>query len=240
MSYNTMKFAWPVAQPCRGHDVSDQVATITLARPEAANSLSLEMSEELHAVATHCDSNPNIRAVILTAEGKMFCAGGDVVDLHLAALPRDAAVARFTRMDAPLIVAVNGTAAGAGMSLSLIGDIVFAAQSAKFTMAYSKIGFSPDGSSTFFLPRLVGMRKAKELALLNPVLSADEACDLGLVTEVVADVARALGSRRRRRTYGQGAGLRGEARQGSDEGAWRNQASVRGFAEYDARDADGI
>ncbi|MGR9091604.1 MAG: enoyl-CoA hydratase/isomerase family protein, partial [Gammaproteobacteria bacterium] len=98
MSYNTMKF-----------DVSDQVATITLARPEAANSLSLEMSEELHAVATHCDSNPNIRAVILTAEGKMFCAGGDVVGFHgegerMAEHMRGmtttlhAAVARFTRM----------------------------------------------------------------------------------------------------------------------------------------------
>lgn len=187
MSYNTMKF-----------DVSDHVATITLSRPEAANSLSLEMAEELHAAATHCDSNPDIRAVILTAEGKMFCAGGDVVGFHgegerMSEHMRGmtttlhAAVARFTRMDAPLIVAVNGTAAGAGMSLSLIGDIVYAAQSAKFTMAYSKIGFSPDGSSTFFLPRLVGMRKAKELALLNPVLSAEEARDLGLVTDVVAD-----------------------------------------------------
>jgi len=187
MSYNTLKF-----------DVTDQVATITFARPEAANSLSLEMSEELHAVATHCASNADIRAVLLTGEGKMFCAGGDVIGFHgqgdgMSEHMRGmtttlhAAVSRFMRMDAPLIVAVNGTAAGAGMSLSLIGDIVFAAESAKFTMAYSKIGFSPDGSSTFFLPRLVGMRKAKELALLNPVLSAAQACDLGLVTEVVAD-----------------------------------------------------
>jgi 2-(1,2-epoxy-1,2-dihydrophenyl)acetyl-CoA isomerase len=73
------------------------------------------------------------------------------------------------------------------MSLALTGDIVFAAESAKFTMAYSKIGFSPDGSSTYFLPRLVGVRKAKELTLLNPVLSANEACEMGLITEVVAD-----------------------------------------------------
>lgn len=92
-------------------------------------------------------------------------------------------------MDAPLIIAVNGVAAGAGMSIALTGDIVFAAESAKFTMAYSKIGFSPDGSSTYFLPRLVGIRKAKELALLNPLLSAEEARELGLVTEVVADDA---------------------------------------------------
>lgn len=187
MAYNTLKF-----------EVAEQVATITISRPEAANSLSLEMSEELHEVANHCASNADIRAVILTGEGKMFCSGGDVVGFnaqgekmaeHMRYMTSSlhAAVARFYRMDAPLIVAVNGTAAGAGMSLSIIGDIVYAAESAKFTMAYSKIGFSPDGSSTYFLPRLVGVRKAKELALLNPVLSATEARDMGLITEVVAD-----------------------------------------------------
>ncbi len=187
MTYNTLKFA-----------VADQIATITIARPEAANSLSFEMSEELHAVATHCASKADIRAVLLTGEGKMFCSGGDVVGFnaegekmseHMRAMTTylHAAIARFYRMDAPLVIAVNGTAAGAGMSIALTGDIVFAAESAKFTMAYSKIGFSPDGSSTYFLPRLVGLRKAKELTLLNPVLSAAEACELGLVTEVVAD-----------------------------------------------------
>ncbi len=189
MPYETLKF-----------DVADQVATITLSRPDAANSLNLKMAEELHAVATHCDSNADIRAAILTAEGKMFCAGGDVVGFnekgdgmaeHMRGMTTTmhAAVARFHRMDAPLIVAVNGVAAGAGMSIAITGDIVFAAASAKFTMAYSKIGFSPDGSSTYFLPRLVGIRKAKELALLNPILSAEEACAMGLVTEVVSDDA---------------------------------------------------
>ena len=189
MSYETMRF-----------NVADQIATITLSRPDAANSLNSKMAEELHEVATHCASNPDIRAVILTAEGKMFCAGGDVIGFHgqgeqmsehMRGLTTTlhAAVARFYRMDAPLVNAINGVAAGAGMSLAIIGDIVFATESAKFTMAYSKIGFSPDGSSAFFLPRLVGVRKAKELALLNTVLSAKEACDLGLITEVVADDA---------------------------------------------------
>lgn len=189
MSYETMKF-----------EVVNQIATITLSRPDAANSLNIQMGDELHQVATHCASNDDIRAVILTGEGKMFCAGGDVVGFHaqgegmaehMRALTTmlHAAISRFYRMDAPLIIAVNGVAAGAGMSIALIGDIVFAAESAKFTMAYSKIGFSPDGSSTYFLPRLVGIRKAKELALLNPVLTAKEACELGLVTEVVADDA---------------------------------------------------
>ena len=128
----------------------------------------------------------------------MFCAGGDVTTFAQAGdnvneLVRNitsflhAAIARFQRMNAPLVIAVNGTAAGAGMSMMLTGDIVVAAASAKFTMAYTGIGMSPDGSSTFFLPRIVGTLKAKEMMLLNPRYSADEAKALGLVTEVVAD-----------------------------------------------------
>ena len=99
------------------------------------------------------------------------------------------AISRFARMNAPLITAINGTAAGAGLSMALTGDIILAAASAKFTMAYTKIGVSPDGSSTFFLPRLVGIAKAKEMILLNPVYSAEEAKTHGLVTEVLADDA---------------------------------------------------
>ena len=143
-------------------------------------------------------ANADIRAVILTATGKMFCAGGDVTTFAQAGdnvneLVRNitsflhAAIARFQRMNAPLVIAVNGTFAGAGMSMMLTGDIVVAAASAKFTMAYTGIGMSPDGSSTFFLPRIVGTLKAKEMMLLNPRYSADEAKALGLVTEVVAD-----------------------------------------------------
>ena len=126
----------------------------------------------------------------------MFCAGGDVIGFHgqgdnmenhMRALTTTlhAAISRFYSMDAPLIIAVNGTAAGAGMSLSLTGDYVMAADNAKFTMAYTRIGVSPDGSGTYFLPRLVGIRKAKELIFRNPVLSAEEALDLGIVNEVV-------------------------------------------------------
>jgi 2-(1,2-epoxy-1,2-dihydrophenyl)acetyl-CoA isomerase len=90
-------------------------------------------------------------------------------------------------MDAPLVVAVNGIAAGAGMSIAISGDFVLAAESAQFTMAYTRIGLSPDGSSTFFLPRLVGALKAKELMIRNPLLSAVEALELGLVSQVVSD-----------------------------------------------------
>ena len=180
-------------------DLKDHIATITLNRPDAANALNLTMSQDLLTVASRCDS-ADVRAVILTAQGKMFCAGGDVLSFAAAGagvteLMRNmtaflhSAISRFARMNAPLITAINGTAAGAGLSMALTGDIILAAASAKFTMAYTKIGVSPDGSSTFFLPRLVGIAKAKEMILLNPVYSAEEAKTHGLVTEVLADDA---------------------------------------------------
>jgi len=196
MDYETIKYAREGA-----------VVTLTLHRPDAANSLNLQMGNDLLAAANHCASDPSVRAVILTAEGRMFCAGGDVGGFAKAENPGEllraittalhAAIQRFQRMDAPLIVAVNGMAAGAGMSIAASGDFVLAADSAKFTMAYTGIGLSPDGSSTFFLPRLLGPLKAKELMLRNPVLSAAEAHELGLVSQVVAnaelmDAARKL------------------------------------------------
>ncbi len=178
--------------------VANGVATITLDRPDAANALDLRMSEELLYVASHCDSNCDIRAVILTGRGRMFCAGGDVMSFAAAGdgvseMMRNmtaflhSAVARFLRMNAPLITAVNGAAAGAGLSMALMGDIILAASSAKFTMAYTKIGVTPDGSSTYMLPRLVGIARAKEMILLNPTYSADEALAQGLVTAVEPD-----------------------------------------------------
>ena len=186
MNYQALKF-----------EVSDQIATVTLHRPDAANSLNKQMGDELLMVANHCASNAGIRAVILTAEGKMFCAGGDVAAFADSENPGEllrgitsglhAAIQRFQRMDAPLVIAVNGVAAGAGMSIAISGDVVLAGESAQFTMAYTRIGLSPDGSSTFFLPRLVGVLKAKELMMSNPVLSAAEALELGLVTQVVSD-----------------------------------------------------
>ncbi|MGR8949922.1 MAG: enoyl-CoA hydratase/isomerase family protein [Gammaproteobacteria bacterium] len=185
MAYQTLNF-----------EIKNHIATITLNRPDAANSLNITMGDELHEVATRCASGSDIRAVILTGAGKMFCAGGDVIGFHgegdnmenhMRALTTTlhAAISRFHRMDAPLIIAVNGTAAGAGMSISLTGDYVIAADSAKFTMAYTRIGVSPDGSGTYFLPRLVGVRKAKELIFRNPLLSAEDALELGIVNEVV-------------------------------------------------------
>lgn len=181
-------------------EVDNHVATITMNRPEAANGLNLDLAHDLLLAAIECDENPDIRAVILTGSGKMFCAGGDLKAFasDLNQMPAfikqvtaylHSAIARFTRMDAPLVVAVNGVAAGAGFSTALIGDIVLAAESASFTMAYTAAGLAPDGSSTYFMPRLIGLRKTQELMLTNRRLSAAEAQEMGLITRVVADDA---------------------------------------------------
>ena len=172
------------------------VATITLSRPDAANGLNAQMASELKRVAQECDSRDDIRVVILTAAGRFFCAGGDIkemsshgdaVALRIKSLADDLhmAISTFSRMPKPLIIAVNGTAAGAGFSLAVSGDLVMASENAKFTMAYTKAGLSPDGSSSYFLPRLIGLRRTQDLMFTNRVLSAQEAYEWGLVTRVL-------------------------------------------------------
>jgi 2-(1,2-epoxy-1,2-dihydrophenyl)acetyl-CoA isomerase len=176
----------------------DHVATITLNRPDAYNALDLELGRELFHASLEVDEDPDVRCVVITGAGKAFCAGGDVKGF-VDNLPRigilvkelttylHGAVSRLTRSPKPVIMAVNGVAAGGGLSFALSGDLVVAAESARFTMAYSKIAATPDGSSSYFLPRLVGLRRALELYLTNRVLSAREALDWGLITRVVPD-----------------------------------------------------
>ena len=173
------------------------VAVVTLDRPKAANALSPAMAAELAAVAVACDADRGVRAVVLTGAGeRQFCGGGDLRSFAAAgdgarALVLDmtknlhSAVARLARLDAPVIVALNGTAGGGGMSLALAGDLMFAAEHAKLTMAYTRAGLSPDGSSTYFLARAVGLRRAAELTLLNRTLTAREALEWGLVNRVL-------------------------------------------------------
>jgi len=179
-------------------DIQNQVAVLTLNRPESANAMNLKMSHELMTASIVCDENPAVRAVVITGAGKMFCAGGDLAEfashgdelthkLKEMTVYLHGAISRFARMDAPVICAVNGTAAGAGMSLAMSGDLVLAAESAKFTMAYTAAGLSPDGSSTYFLPKLIGVRKTKELMLTNRRLTAEEAEQWGLVNQVVSN-----------------------------------------------------
>ncbi len=190
--FETLKFAQ-----------SGAVTTIVLDRPEAANGLNDTLCRELAEAAALCDTDAT-KVVTLTGAGKFFCAGGD---LKAVAAASDAggyikgiaddlhrAMSTFARMDAVLITAVNGVAAGAGFPLGVSGDLVLAAESASFTMAYTKVGLSPDGGSSHLLPRLVGLRRAQELMITNRVLSAAEAHEWGLVTTVVpaADLATKL------------------------------------------------
>jgi 2-(1,2-epoxy-1,2-dihydrophenyl)acetyl-CoA isomerase len=179
--------------------VSEHVAYITLNRPAAANAVSLELAQELEEVACECDESESVRAVLLTGAGRIFCAGGDKsfaaqepthVPAHLRRVNRflHSAILCFARMRAPVVVAVNGPAAGYGMSLACAGDIVIANESARFTMDYSRVGLTPGASSTYFLPRTIGLRRTMELALTNRTLTAREAEAIGLVTRVVPDV----------------------------------------------------
>jgi 2-(1,2-epoxy-1,2-dihydrophenyl)acetyl-CoA isomerase len=172
------------------------VTRITLNRPQAANGMNDAMTRELAVAAARCDRDAT-KVVILTGAGRFFCAGGDLKSIaaeqdrgaYVKGIADDLhrAISTFARMDAVLIVAVNGTAAGAGFSLAVTGDLVLAGSSATFTMAYTKAGLSPDGSASFYLPRLVGVRRAQELMLTNRTLSAQEAAQWGVITDVVED-----------------------------------------------------
>jgi 2-(1,2-epoxy-1,2-dihydrophenyl)acetyl-CoA isomerase len=179
-------------------ETREQVATITLNRPEAYNALDLGLGRELFHAVLEVDEDPAVRCVVITGAGKAFCAGGNVKDFadnlpRIGILVKElttylhGAVSRLARTAKPVIMAVNGVAAGGGFSFALAGDVVVAAESARFTMAYSKIAATPDGSSSYFLPRLIGLRRTLELYLTNRVLSAREALEWGLVTRVVPD-----------------------------------------------------
>ncbi|MEP1230539.1 MAG: enoyl-CoA hydratase/isomerase family protein [Litorimonas sp.] len=178
--------------------IVDRVAVISLNRPKAANGINKSLASELTYVAKQCDNDSTVKAILLTGNGRFFSAGGDIKEMasygadlgaKIKELADDVhtAVSTFSRTKAPLVVAVNGMAAGAGFSLSITGDIVLASDKASFMMAYTKSGLSPDGSASYFLPRLIGLRRAQDLMLTNKILSAEQALEWGLITEVVED-----------------------------------------------------
>jgi len=192
-------------------EVADGVATITLNRPDAGNVLDMDMGRALMDAALRCEADRGVRAVVLTGAGKNFCFGGDVrgmaekgeaVGAYLNELTTyiHAAISSFTRMRAPVVAAVNGTAAGGAVGLACMADLAIAGRSSKFTLAYTGIGMAPDCGTSFLLPRVVGRRRALELFLTNRVLGADEALAWGLVNQVVEDAevvpqAQALAAR---------------------------------------------
>src|ERR687891_1172611 len=181
-------------------EVDGPVGTLTLNRPDALNAMSPELIGELTIAAAWLADRAPIRALIVTGAGRAFCAGGDVnwfkrgVDDPDVDLPSDVrrgaevlhqAIVDFRRLPYPMIAAINGPAAGAGMSLALSCDIRIASDAAFLAIAYGRIGASPDGGMTYFLPRVVGPAKALELALNDPNPDANSALEAGLVSEVV-------------------------------------------------------
>lgn len=182
--------------------VADGIARIALDRPDVGNAIDLPMARALLAAAIRCEADASVRCVVLTGNGRLFCAGGDVGLMQSAGdqLPAvlseliatlHMAVTRLARMPKPLVTLVNGPAAGAGLSLALLGDIVLSARSAHFTPAYGAIGLTADGGLSWLLPRLIGLRRAQEMILTNRRVKADEAETIGLVTRVVDDEALA-------------------------------------------------
>ena len=181
-------------------EIDGQVGTLTLNRPDALNAMSPELIGELMTAAAWLADRAPIRALIITGAGRAFCSGGDVnwfkhgVSTEGVDLPSEVrrgaealhnAIVDIRRIPYPVIAAVNGPAAGAGMSLALSADIRIASEDAFLAIAYGRIGASPDGGMTYFLPRVVGPAKALELALNDPNLDAKAALEAGLVTEVV-------------------------------------------------------
>ena len=180
-------------------EIDGEIGTLTLDRPDAFNAMSPEMIGEMTVAFAWLADQAPLRALILTGAGNAFCAGGDVtwfrkgVESDEIDLPSDVrrgaevlhqAIIDLRRIPYPVIAAVNGPAAGAGFSLALACDIRVAAGTAFFAPAYGRIGASPDGGMTYFLPRVVGPSKALELLLEDPNLGAEDAQAMGLVSEV--------------------------------------------------------
>lgn len=180
------------------YDVRDGVAHVRLNRAAGANALNPGLSRDLREVMLAIQFDDGVKAVSVTAEGKVFCAGGDLKEFHEAGdgLPHLAsdmlvdfhgAIYKMNRTPKPFVAGVNGAAGGAGMSIVSAFDLVVAGESAKFTMAYTRAGVTPDGTSTYFFARHIGLRRMLELTLTNRVLSAQEALEWGFVNQVVPD-----------------------------------------------------
>src|SRR3989440_4461769 len=184
---------------CLLYETKDRVATLTLNRPDRLNALGGTLREDLTAGLTRAIDDPDVRVIVITGAGKGFCAGGDVKAMQDAnqagrgrplmervAPSRDRTVLLMRDSPKPLIAAVNGAAAGAGMNLALACDLRVASSAARFSQAFVKRGLHPDWGGTYFLPRIVGMAKACELIFTGAIIDAAEALRLGIVSQVVA------------------------------------------------------
>ncbi|NKI18641.1 2-(1,2-epoxy-1,2-dihydrophenyl)acetyl-CoA isomerase [Spongiibacter sp. KMU-166] len=175
------------------------VAVITLNRPDTLNSFTVDMHLEFRDALTRCAEDQQIRCVLLTGEGRGFCAGQDLNDRAVS--PGEASpdlgesvekyynpmIRLITTMEKPVVCAVNGVAAGAGANIALACDIVIAARSASFIESFCKLGLIPDSGGTWHLPRLLGMARAKAVAMLGPEISAEQAQQWGMIWDVADD-----------------------------------------------------
>ena len=173
-----------------------RVLRLTLNRPDKGNAISVPLARDLMHAVIEASEDSGVRCVLLTGAGRLFCAGGDIAEFsgagdgisrYLKELTSymHSAITHMLRMPKPLVTAINGPTAGAGVSLAILGDIALASDAAHFTMGYGAIGLSPDCGSTWYLPRVVGLRRAQEMTLLNERVSAERAAEMGLVTRSV-------------------------------------------------------
>ncbi|WP_293894524.1 enoyl-CoA hydratase-related protein [Flavobacterium sp.] len=176
--------------------IENNIAFINLNRPEVFNSFNREMALSLQNILDDCDNDANVRAIVITGNGKAFCAGQDlkevtdpelnpgfrkILEEHYGPI-----IQRIRTIEKPVVAAVNGVAAGAGANIALACDIVVAAENASFIQAFSKIGLVPDSAGTFFLPRLIGFQKASAIMMLGDKISALEAFNMGMIYKIIA------------------------------------------------------
>jgi 2-(1,2-epoxy-1,2-dihydrophenyl)acetyl-CoA isomerase len=176
--------------------IENQVAYITLNRPDVFNSFNREMAFSLQSILDDCEHNNGVRSIVITGNGKAFCAGQDLKEVTNPELNPgfkkileehyNPIITRIRAINKPIIAAVNGVAAGAGANIALSCDLVVASNKASFIQAFSKIGLIPDSGGTFFLPRLIGFQKATALIMLGDKVTAEEAEELGMIFKVIS------------------------------------------------------
>ena len=175
--------------------IENKIAFITLNRPEVFNSFNREMALSLQKNLDDCESNPDVRAILLTGNGKAFCAGQDLKEVTSPELNPgfkkileehyNPIITRIRSIKKPIIGAINGVAAGAGANIALACDVVVAHEKVSFIQAFSLIGLIPDSAGTYFLPRLIGFQKAQALAMLGDKISAEDAEKMGMIYKVI-------------------------------------------------------
>jgi 2-(1,2-epoxy-1,2-dihydrophenyl)acetyl-CoA isomerase len=176
--------------------IHNNIASITLNRPDKFNSFTKEMALAMQDALRHCATDENVRVIVITGAGKAFCAGQDLAEAtsedfagfsEVVSQHYNPIIAIMRNLPIPIIVAVNGVAAGAGANIALAGDIVIASTAASFIQAFSKIGLVPDSGGTYILPRLIGMQKASALMMLGDKIAAQEAMEMGMIYKVFAE-----------------------------------------------------